>query len=184
MNFFLKISKKATEKILSAKISEFGDETFSIFHPLPHLLFFQNGPTPASLMFIFVIFNNNLTANLYLDFSRIWARIVIVEGEQVDHLTTTTISLSYYLTFSLSHCVCLSVCLSLSYLQYSNVRNNFYQLLTSLMRHIPSFKLHRNRGFSPTQFKCYFVYSKRLKWVKVTYLVLYFLKRTHVQIQY
>ena len=51
--------------------------------------FLKNGPTPASFLFIFVLFNNNFYRKI-VDLSGIRTRIVGVEGEHADHLTTTT----------------------------------------------------------------------------------------------
>ena len=50
---------------------------------------FKNGPTPASLLFIFVFIKHNLYRKT-VGVSGIRTRIVGVEGEHADHLTTTT----------------------------------------------------------------------------------------------
>ena len=48
-----------------------------------------NGPTPASFLVYFAVFSNtNLTEKAVL-FVNIWTRIVRIEGEHADHLTTT-----------------------------------------------------------------------------------------------
>ena len=53
------------------------------------LSFKKNGPTPASFLFIFVLFKHNLYRKT-VGVSGIRTRIVGVEGEHADHLTTTT----------------------------------------------------------------------------------------------
>ena len=50
---------------------------------------FLIGPTPASFLFIFVLFKHNIIEK-NLGFSRIRTRIVGEEGELADHMTTTT----------------------------------------------------------------------------------------------
>ena len=56
--------------------------------------------TPASFLFIFVLFQTQILQKKIVDFTRIWTQIVGVEGEHDDHLTTTTaqINLSVYLS--------------------------------------------------------------------------------------
>ena len=47
----------------------------------------KSGPTPASFLFIFVLFKHNFTEKT-VGFSGIRTRVVRVEGEQADYLTT------------------------------------------------------------------------------------------------
>ena len=52
----------------------------------------KSGPTPASFLFIFVLFKHNITEKT-VGFREIRTRMVGVEGEYADHLTTTTAQL-------------------------------------------------------------------------------------------
>ena len=56
---------------------------------LSPILFFKKMGQPRPLLFIFVLFNNNFMRK-FIDLSGIRTRIVGVEGEHADHLTTTT----------------------------------------------------------------------------------------------
>ena len=56
---------------------------------LMFFFFLKSGPTPASFLFIFVLFKHNYSEKI-VGFSGIQTRIVGVEGEHADHLTTTT----------------------------------------------------------------------------------------------
>ena len=53
------------------------------------IICFLSVPNPASFLFIFVIFKHNITDKT-VGFSGIQTRIIRVEGEHADHLTTTT----------------------------------------------------------------------------------------------
>ena len=56
---------------------------------LYNVVFLKNGPTPASYC-LFSFFSNTKFTEKPVSFSEIRTRIVRVEGEQTDHLTTTT----------------------------------------------------------------------------------------------
>ena len=51
--------------------------------------------SPASFLFIFVLFNHNFTEKI-VDYSMIRTRIVGVEGEHADYLTTITTLFVYF----------------------------------------------------------------------------------------
>ena len=66
-----------------------------------HFDSFLNGPTPASFLFIFVLFQHNLYRKTVI-VSGIRTLIVVVEGEHADHLTTTTAHKFWVFIFSQS----------------------------------------------------------------------------------
>ena len=61
--------------------------------------FFLNGPTPASFC-VFSFFSITILQKI-LDLSGIRKRIVGVEGEHADHMTTTTARRSFYCSFNI-----------------------------------------------------------------------------------
>ena len=61
----------------------------------PVITYSKNWPTPASFLFIFVLFKHKFN-RITVVVNRIRTRIVRVEGEQVDHLTTTTTTTTAY----------------------------------------------------------------------------------------
>ena len=65
---------------------------------MPHYRFF-NGGTPASFCFYFLSFKLQFYKKI-VDFSRVRTRIVGIEGEHDDHLTTTTaLNMNMHLQF-------------------------------------------------------------------------------------
>ena len=63
------------------------------------IIFFLNGPTPASFC-VFSFFSITILQKI-LDLSGIRKQIVGVEGEHADHMTTTTARRSFYCSFNI-----------------------------------------------------------------------------------
>ena len=67
------------------------DSNTSYYMMNKHILcFLKNGPTPASSLFIFVLFKHKFYRKKTVGFSSIWTWIFGVESEHADHLITTT----------------------------------------------------------------------------------------------
>ena len=78
------------------------DKLQDLKHSWLQSYFLKNGPTPASFCLFSFFLITNFT-DKPVGFSRIWTRIVEIEVEQADHLTTT-MALKSYLTIVRGRC--------------------------------------------------------------------------------
>ena len=84
---FLKSCGETVTKLRLGKSWAFWGPTLQTFFVFK--IFFTNGPTQASFLLIFGLFNNNFYRKI-VDFSGIRTRIVDAGGKHADHLTTTS----------------------------------------------------------------------------------------------